>query len=214
MFNRIIHFSVYHRGVVLFITGLIAALGWYSFSHLPIDAVPDITNTQVQVFAEAGGLSAEQAERSITFPIEKSMGGISGVTQVRSLSRFGLSVVTIVFQDGTDIYRARQLVSERLQSIASELPKDVEPKLGPITTGLGEIFFYSLSYEKPPKGTDLSRLMELRSIQEWSVKPRLLTVPGVAEVNTIGGFEKQFHVNLIPKRCAATGLDFQPSLTR
>ncbi|MBX3022771.1 MAG: efflux RND transporter permease subunit [Bdellovibrionales bacterium] len=208
MLNRIIHFSVYHRGVVLFITGLVAALGWYSFTHLPIDAVPDITNTQVQVFAQAGGLSAEQAERGITFPIEKSMGGISGVTQVRSLSRFGLSVVTVVFQDGTDIYRARQLVSERLQSIASELPKDVEPKLGPISTGLGEIFFYSLSYEKPPKGTDLSRLMELRSIQEWSVKPRLLTVPGVAEVNTIGGFEKQFHVQPDPEKMRRYGIGF------
>lgn len=206
--NRIIHFSVYHRGVVLFATFLLVVLGWYCFSHLPIDAVPDITNTQVQVFAQAGGLSAEQAERSITFPIEKSMGGISGVTQIRSLSRFGLSVVTVVFEDKTDIYRARQLVSERLQSIMSDLPKGVEPKLGPISTGLGEIFFYSLSYENSKEGSALSRLMELRSIQEWIIKPRILTVPGVAEVNTIGGFEKQFHVQPDPEKMRRYGLSF------
>lgn len=208
MFNRIIHFSVYHRGVVLFVTGLVATVGWYSFTHLPIDAVPDITNTQVQVFAEAGGLSAEQAERSITFPIEKSMGGISGVTQVRSLSRFGLSVVTVVFRDGEDVYRARQLVSERLQSIASDLPNGVEPKLGPITTGLGEIFFYALYYEKQTGGTQLAELMELRSLQEWFIKPRLLTVSGVAEVNTIGGFEKQFHVQPDPEKLRRYGIGF------
>lgn len=208
MINRIIHFSVYHRGVVLFATALLALFGWYSFTHMAIDAVPDITNIQVQVFAQAGGLSAEQAERSITFPIEKSMGGISGVTQVRSLSRFGLSVVTVIFRDGTDVYRARQLVSERLQGIVSDLPQGVEPKLGPISTGLGEIFFYSLSFEQPNEGDYLSRLMELRSIQEWIVKPRILTVPGVAEVNTIGGFEKQFHVQPNPEKMRRYGVSF------
>lgn len=211
MINRVIHFSVYNRGVVLFSTALIALIGWYSFTHLPIDAVPDITNVQVQVFAEAGGLSAEQAERSITFPIEKSMGGISGVTQVRSLSRFGLSVVNVIFKDGADIYRARQLVSERLQGIVSELPEGVEPKLGPISSGLGEIFFYSLSYEDAgdtKTKTSLANLMELRSIQEWIVKPRILTVPGVAEVNTIGGFEKQFHVQPDPEKLNRFGISF------
>lgn len=207
--NKIIHFSVYHRGVVLFATAILAGIGWYSFTHLPIDAVPDITNTQVQVFAEAAGLSAEEAERSITFTIERSMGGISGVTQVRSLSRFGLSVVTIVFEDAFDIYRARQLVSERLQSIASELPLGVEPKLGPITTGLGEIFFYTLQYDEGAKQTDrLEGLMDLRSVQEWLVKPRLLTVPGIAEVNTIGGFEKQFHVLPDPEKLKKFGVSF------
>lgn len=207
--NKLIHFSVYHRGVVLFITALLAGLGWYSFTHLPIDAVPDITNTQVQVFAEAGGLSADEAERSITFPIERSMGGISGVSQIRSLSRFGLSVITVVFEDGVDIYRARQLVSERLQSISTELPQTVEPKLGPITTGLGEIFFYALQYEKGADKTDpLISLMELRSIQEWLIKPRLLTVPGIAEVNTIGGYEKQFHVIPDPEKLTRYGVGF------
>ena len=208
--NKLIYFSVYHRGVVLFATALLALAGWLSFLYLPIDAVPDITNTQVQVFAEAGGLSAEEAERSITFPVESSMGGISGVIQVRSLSRFGLSVVTVVFEDGVDIYRARQLVSERLQSIVSTLPKGVEPKLGPITTGLGEIFFYALTFDKSEGGqkSEFERLMELRSIQEWLVKPRILTVPGVAEVNTIGGFEKQFHVIPDPEKLRRYGVSF------
>ena len=208
--NKIIYFSVYHRGVVLFATALLALLGWFSFTHLPIDAVPDITNTQVQVFAQAGGLSAEEAERSITFPIENSMGGISGVKQVRSISRFGLSVVTVVFEDGYDVYRARQLVSERLQTIASELPNDAEPKLGPISTGLGEIFFYALKYDEnvSKDSKEFENLMDLRSFQEWVVKPRLLTVPGVAEVNTIGGFEKQFHVIPDPEKLRRYGVSF------
>ena len=208
--NKIIYFSVYHRGVVLFATLLLAAFGWFSFTNLPIDAVPDITNTQVQVFAQAGGLSAEEAERSITFPIENSMGGISGVKQVRSISRFGLSVVTVVFEDGYDIYRARQLVSERLQSISSELPQGAEPNLGPISTGLGEIFFYALKYKDSDTQdlSDFEKLMRLRSIQEWDIKPRLLTVPGIAEVNTIGGYEKQFHVIPDPQKLTRYGVGF------
>ena len=125
MINRIIHFSVYNRGVVLFATALLAGLGWFSFSHLSIDAVPDITDTQVQIFTTVAGLSAEEVERSVTFPVENAMAGIAGVRQVRSLSRFGLSVVNVVFQDDTEIYRARQMVSERLQSITNELPTSV-----------------------------------------------------------------------------------------
>lgn len=209
MINRIIHFSVYHRGVVLFMTALLAGLGWYSFSHLSIDAVPDITDTQVQVFSTIGGLSAEEVERNVTFPVENSMAGIAGVRQVRSLSRFGLSVVNVVFHDGADIYRARQMVSERLQGLSNELPKGVHPKLGPISTGLGEIFFYSIESKNPEKGEKrLAQLMEERSIQEWYVKPRLLTVPGVAEVNTIGGFEKQYHVQPDPVKLARYGISF------
>ena len=209
MINRIIHFSVYHRGVVLFMTALLAGLGWYSFNHLSIDAVPDITDTQVQVFSTVGGLSAEEVERNVTFPVENSMAGIAGVRQVRSLSRFGLSVVTVVFHDGADIYRARQMVSERLQGLSNELPKGVHPKLGPISTGLGEVFFYSIESKNPEKGEKrLAQLMEERSIQEWYVKPRLLTVPGVAEINTIGGFEKQYHVQPDPVKLARYGISF------
>lgn len=209
MINRIIHFSVYHRGVVLFVTALLAGLGWFSFSHLSIDAVPDITDTQVQVFTTISGLSAEEVERSVTFPVENAMAGIAGVRQVRSLSRFGLSVVNVVFHDGADIYRARQMVSERLQGITNELPKSVHPKLGPISTGLGEVFFYSIESKKVETGEKrLAQLMEERAIQEWYVKPRLLTVPGVAEVNTIGGFEKQFHVQPDPVKLARYGISF------
>lgn len=209
MINRIIHFSVYNRAAVLIATALLAALGWYSFNHLSIDAVPDITDTQVQVFTTIGGLSAEEVERSVTFPVENAMAGIAGVTQVRSLSRFGLSVVNIVFNDGADIYRARQMVSERLQGLSNELPKSVHPKLGPISTGLGEIFFYSIESKNPEKGEKrLAQLMEEKAIQEWQVKPRLLTVPGVAEVNTIGGFEKQYHVQPDPTKLALYGISF------
>lgn len=209
MINRIIHFSVYQRGAVLFLTILLAGFGWWSFTHLSIDAVPDITNVQVQVFSEAGGLSAEEVERTVTFPVERSMGGISGVTQVRSLSRFGLSAVTVIFADGSDIYRARQMVSERLLSIRSELPPKVEPKLGPISTGLGEIFFYAIEATEVKQGTERAeQLMELREIQEWYIKPRLLGVPGVAEINTIGGFEKQFHVQPNVEKLKSYGLGF------
>jgi len=209
MINKIIHFSVYHRGAVLFLTLLLACFGWWSFTHLSIDAVPDITNVQVQVFSEASGLSAEEVERTVTFPVERSMGGISGVTQVRSLSRFGLSAVTVVFADNTDIYRARQMVSERLLSMRSELPPKVEPKLGPISTGLGEVFFYAIEATEIKEGAARAeQLMELRGIQEWYVKPRLLGVPGVAEINTIGGFEKQFHIQPNVAKLRSYGLGF------
>lgn len=209
MINRIIHFSVYNRAAVLFATALLAALGWYSFNHLSIDAVPDITDTQVQVFTTIPGLSAEEVERSVTFPVENSMAGIDGVRQVRSLSRFGLSVINVVFQDGADIYRARQMVSERLQGLSNELPKSVHPKLGPISTGLGEVFFYSIESKNIEKGEKrLAQLMEEKSLQEWYIKPRLLTVPGVAEVNSIGGFEKQYHVQPDPAKLALYGISF------
>lgn len=210
MINKIIHFSVYNRAAVLFLTVLLAIGGWWCFTHLSIDAVPDITNIQVQVFTDAGGLSAEEVERSVTFPIERSMGGISDVTQVRSLSRFGLSVVNVVFADHTDIYRARQMVSERLLSMRSELPPRSDPKLGPISTGLGEIFFYAIEAKQVKTGAERAeQLMELRGIQEWLVKPRLLNVPGVAEINTIGGFEKQFHVQPKVEKLRQFGVGFQ-----
>lgn len=207
--NKIIHFSIYHRGIVLFLTLLAAVAGWFSFMHMSIDAVPDITNTQVQVFTQVPGLAAEEVERTVTFPVENAMSGTAGVEQIRSLSRFGLSVVSVVFQDGTDIYRARQMVSERLLGAQANLPKNTQPRLGPITTGLGEIYFYAIESEKVESGEKrLEQLMELRSIQEFLVKPRLLTVPGVAEINTIGGFEKQFHVQPNPKALTENGISF------
>lgn len=209
MINKIIHFSVYHSGLVLVMTVVLAIFGWISFEQLSIDAVPDITNNQVQVSAQVSGLAPEEIERFVTFPIEFAMGGIAGVQEVRSLTRFGISLVTIIFEDGSDIYRARQLVSERLQSVLGQLPPDVLPKLGPISTGLGEIFFYSIEPDKIETGdARLMQLMELRSLQDWYVRPRLLTVKGVAEVNTMGGLERQYHVQPDPKKMARFALQF------
>lgn len=209
MINRIIHFSVYNRGVVLLLTALMVAAGVYSFQHLPIDAVPDITNNQVQINTTIEGLAPEEIERTITFPVESSMRGIAGVTQVRSITRFGLSQVTVVFKDSIDIYRARQLVSERLQGVISSLPEGAEAKLGPISSGLGEIYQYVLDFEKPETGpARFAQLMELKALQDWFVKPRLLTTEGVAEINTSGGFERQFHVQPDYKKMTAYRIHF------
>src|SRR3989338_3890860 len=147
MLNQIIRISIYNRGVILFVTLLMVVAGLYSFQHLPIDAVPDITNNQVQINTVIEGLVPEEIERTITFPIESSMRGIAGVEQVRSITRFGLSQVTVVFKDGLDIYRARQVVSERLQGVLPKLPRGANAELGPISTGLGEIFQYTLDVQ-------------------------------------------------------------------
>jgi heavy metal efflux system protein len=211
MITNIIRFSVYNRFTVLALTGFLALVGWYSFQRLPIDAIPDITNVQVQINTVAPGLAPEEIERNITFPLESSVNGIPGVTQVRSITRFGLSVITVAFEDSTDIYRARQQVSERLQGVADELPEKVVPKLGPVTTGLGEVFHYAVESEKiaTDKDARIRQLMELRALQDWFVKPRLLTVKGVSEVNTIGGHEKQFHIQPDPKKLSAYGIHFR-----
>lgn len=209
LISKVIHFSVYHRGVVLMLTALVAIIGYLSFEKLPIDAVPDITNVQVQVNTAVEGLAPEEIERNVTFPIETAMSGIAGVTQVRSITRFGISSVTVAFEDDMDIYRARQLISERLQGAMGQLPKNVQPKLGPVSTGLGEIYHYAIEADKVETGeARIKQLMELRALQDWFLKPRLLTVKGVAEVNTIGGFEKQFHIQPTPKQMARYGLHF------
>lgn len=209
MINKLIHFSVYRRNIVFFLAILLAVIGWMAFERLPIDAVPDITNVQVQINTAVEGLAPEEIERNITVPIETIMNGITGVTQVRSITRFGLSQVTVVFEDDFDIYRARQLISERLQSISGEMPAGIQPKLGPISTGLGEIFYYSVESKDIKQGDErIAQLMELKAIQDWYIKPRLLTVKGVAEVNTIGGFEKQFHIQPKPELLAKYGIHF------
>lgn len=210
MINKIIHFSVYHRGVVLMLAVLLVCFGVISFQSLPIDAVPDITNNQVQVNTTIDGLAPEEIERTITFPVESSMRGVAGVTQVRSITRFGLSQVTIVFKDDIDIYRARQLVTERLQGVLGSLPPGAESKLGPISSGLGEILYYVLDY-KNPATNEVERnkqLMELKGIQDWFVKPRILTVEGVAEINSSGGLEKQYHIQPDPLKMAKYGIHF------
>lgn len=210
MINKIIHFSVYHRYIVLSVTAIVAMMGFAAFQSLPIDAVPDITNNQVQINTTVEGLAPEEIERSVTFPIESSMRGIAGVNQVRSITRFGLSQVTVVFEDGVDIYRARQLVTERLNRVQSNLPKNAKAELGPISTGLGEIYQYVIDFENPSLDPEerFKQLVELRAAQDWYLKPRLLTVRGVAEVNTTGGFEKQYHVKPDPQKLARYGLHF------
>lgn len=195
MIDKLIEVSVKKRGLVFGLTAAVILAGWISFKSLPIDAVPDITNVQVQINTAPEGLIPEEIEKFVTFPIESQMGGIPGVEEIRSVTRFGLSQITLIFGEGTDIFRARQLVSEKLQTIVKELPTGVQPTLGPITTGLGEIYFYSLEAKTPASGKDRTeQLMNLRALNEWFVQPRLLTVKGVAEVNSIGGFEKQFFV--------------------
>lgn len=209
MINRIIHFSVYHRGIILALVFLLVLGGVWSFQNLPIDAVPDITNNQVQINTTIEGLAPEEIERTVTFPIESSMRGIAGVEQVRSITRFGLSQVTVVFKDGIDIYRARQLVSERLQGVTGGLPLGLKSQLGPISSGLGEIYQYVIDYEKVETGLRrLEQLMEIKALQDWFIKPRLLTIEGVAEINTSGGYEKQYHVQPSPVKMASYRVHF------
>ncbi|OYZ23514.1 MAG: hypothetical protein B7Y39_04200 [Bdellovibrio sp. 28-41-41] len=209
MLNKIIHFSIFNRGVVLFLTILMAIAGVYSFQHLPIDAVPDITNNQVQINTVIEGLAPEEIERTVTYPVESSMRGVAGVEEVRSITRFGLSQVTVIFKDSVDIFRARQLVTERLGGVSGELPNSAKPELGPISTGLGEIYQFVLDYKEKHSGdARVKQLMELKALQDWFVKPRLLTVEGVAEINTSGGFEKQYHVQPDPKKMASYGIHF------
>lgn len=209
MISRLVHSSIKYRWLVFLFTLLVGVAGWQSFQDLPIDAVPDITNVQVQVNTNIEALGPEEIERTVTIPVEISLNGIPGVHQVRSITRFGLSQVTVVFEDGTDIYRARQQVSERLQTIASQLPKNAFPRLGPVTTGLGEIYHYVIEADTPASGEKrLEQLQEIRAIQDWYVKPRLLQVKGVAEVNSIGGYERQYHIQPDRKKMAQYGIHF------
>ena len=210
MIKQIISFSLAHRWLVLVIAAGIAALGVYNFNRLPIDAVPDITNVQVQINTEAPGYSPLESEQRITFPIETAMAGLPRLDYTRSISRYGLSQVTVIFKDGTDIYLARQLVNERLSEAKERLPDGIEPAMGPIATGLGEIFMYTVSSTNMGS-TDESRhdAMSLRTIQDWIVRPQLRQTPGVVEVNTIGGYSKQFHVLPQPDKLLAYDLTLQ-----
>ena len=205
MLSHIIRFSLAQRWVVLALVAVLAALGVYNFNRLAIDAVPDITNIQVQINTEAPGYSPLEAEQRITFEIETAMAGLPRLDYTRSLSRYGLSQVTVVFRDGTDIYLARQLINERLSEVKARLPVGIEPSLGPIATGLGEIFMYTVN---SAPGADHDP-MSLRTVQDWIVRPQLRQTPGVVEVNTIGGYSKQFHVLPYPDRLIAHDLSLQ-----
>ncbi len=211
MIERILELSIRHRWVVLAATLAVALLGVVSFQRLPIDALPDITNIQVQINTEAPGYSPLEVEQRITFPMETAMAGLPALSYTRSLSRYGLSQVTVVFQDGTDIYFARQLVNERLQEIKGKLPPGIEPTMGPVATGLGEIFFYTVDADPralTPGGSPYSA-MDLRTIQDWIIRPQLRTVPGVVDVNTAGGYQKQFQVAPDPDKLVAYRLTFR-----
>lgn len=208
MLNGIIKFSVRHKGFVFFMTALMIVWGFFALLRLPVDAVPDITNNQVQINTAVVGWSAEEIEKTVTYPLENAVRGIPEMTEIRSLSRQGLSQITLIFDDKSDIYRARQLVSERLQT--AELPNGTTPQLGPITTGLGEIYQYALDYEHPAddEAERFKQLVALRTVQDWLVKPRLQNIAGVAEINSIGGFERQIHIVPNPKKLAYYGISF------
>ena len=208
MFERIIRFAIEQRWLVMLAVFAMAGLGVYSYQKLSIDAVPDITNVQVQINTGAPGYSPLETEQRITFPIETVMSGLPGLLQTRSLSRYGLSQITVVFKDGTDVYFARQLVGERLQSARGGLPAGIEPMVGPISTGLGEIYLWTVEAKdgaKKPDGTAYTST-DLREIQDWIIKPQLRNVTGVTEINSIGGYEKQFQVAPDPEKLSAYGL--------
>ena len=214
MLEGILRFAIHRRWLVLLAVLCMAALGVYNYQRLPIDAVPDITNVQVQINTEAPGYSPLEAEQRITFPIETAMAGLPHLQQTRSLSRYGLSQVTVIFQDGTDIYFARQLINERVQEVRQKLPPGVEPSMGPIATGLGEIFMWTVEPKEGAKRPDGGEYTptDLRTIQDWIVRPQLRNIPGVTEINTIGGYLKQFHVTPDPAKLIAYGLGFHDVL--
>lgn len=213
MLDRIIHLSIAHRWLVMLLTLVLCAWGVYNFQSLSIDAVPDITNVQVQINSEALGFTPYEVEQRITFPIETAMSGLPELDYTRSLSRYGLSQVTVVFKNGTSIYFARQLITERLQEITSKLPAGVEPTLGPISTGLGEIFMYTVTNSSPNIRHKQYSPTELRTIQDWIIRPQLRNTAGVAEVNAIGGFEKQYHVTPDPMKLLHYGLSLEDVVT-
>ncbi|HMP75333.1 MAG TPA: CusA/CzcA family heavy metal efflux RND transporter [Kiritimatiellia bacterium] len=211
MINSLLDFSLRQRPFVLLVAAALLVAGVWSAVHLPVDAVPDITNTQVQVNTEVPALAPEEIEKLVTFPLEIELAGVPGMLELRSLSKFGLSQITLVFKDGTDLYRARQLVSERLLNAVDALPPGLTPKLAPISTGLGEIYYYVVEYapdatNKP--ASEYEQLMELSQIQDFIIKPQLRAVPGIAEVNTSGGYEKQIVVMPDPEKLFGAGLTF------
>jgi cobalt-zinc-cadmium resistance protein CzcA len=209
MINALIRVSIAQRFLALILVALLAVLGVYSLRSLPIDAVPDVTNVQVQILTSSPALPPLEVERLITFPIEVAMSGLPKVNEIRSLSKFGLSSVTVVFNDAVDVYFARHLVLERLSQARSQIPTSLgEPEMGPITTGLGEIYQYELR-AAPGSHHDLTAL---RSIQDWNVRRQLLGVPGVTEVNSFGGQVKQYQVRVAPAKLQAYGLVLRDTL--
>lgn len=215
MFEKLIHLAIEHRWLVILAVLAMAVLGVFNYQNLPIDAVPDITNVQVQINTSAAGYSPLETEQRITYPIETVMAGLPQLEQTRSLSRYGLSQVTVIFHDGTDIYFARQLVNQRIQEAKDKLPAGITPAMGPISTGLGEIYLWTVEAKKGAKKTDglPYTATDLREIQDWIIKPQLRNVPGVTEINSIGGFAKQYQVAPNPEKLISYGLTLQNIVT-
>lgn len=214
MLEHIINFSLARRGLVMALVLMIMGLGAWKFTQLPIDAVPDITNVQVTVNTAAPGYTPLEVEQRVSFPVETAMAGLPKLSYTRSLSRYGLSQVTIVFEEGTDIYFARQLVGERLSAARANLPAMLEPDLGPIATGLGEIFMFTVDAEPGAVNSDGTPVtpMDLRSVHDWIIRPQLMRVPGVAEINPIGGFKKEILIAPEPEKLLAYGVSYHDVL--
>ncbi len=211
MIQAILQFSIQRRWLVLSMVLVLIGIGAWSYLKLPIDAVPDITNVQVQINTEAPGYSPLEAEQRVTFTVETALAGLPQLAYTRSLSRYGLSQVTVVFEDGTDIYFARSLINERLGQIKSRLPEGLEPELGPMATGLGEIFMYTVEASpdaRQPDGRPYDAIA-LREIQDWIIRPQLMQTPGVTEINTIGGYNKQYHVTPDPAKLLSYGITME-----
>jgi cobalt-zinc-cadmium resistance protein CzcA len=205
---RIIDLSIRQRWIVMILVAAFAGFGVYQYQKLAIDAVPDITNVQVQINTQAPGYSPLEVEQRVTFLVETAMSGLPHLERSRSVSAYGLSQVTVVFEEGTDIYFARQLVNERLQEVKSQLPSGVEPEMGPVSTGLGEIYLYTVTASRDARKADGTAYTptDLRSVQDWIIRPQLRQVPGVSEVNSIGGFAKQYQVAPDPARLLSFGV--------
>lgn len=200
MVEKIIDFALRQRLLVLIVAAGIALAGAWAYARLPVDAYPDISPALVQVFTETEGLAPEEVEQLVTYPIEVAMNGLPELEEIRSVSNFGLSVVNVYFEEGTDIYFARQLVNERLQQAREDIPEGLgDPEMGPISSGLGQVLFYYLDAD-PERYT----LLELRTIEDWIVKRNLQTVPGVTEVLSIGGHVRQYQVVVDPNRCVSS----------
>ncbi len=215
MLEATIRFALARRGLVMALTLVIMGLGVWKFTQLPIDAVPDITNVQVVINTAAPGYTPLEAEQRVSFPVETAMAGLPKLSYTRSVSRYGLSQVTVVFEEGTEIYFARQLVSERLNTAKASLPPSLEPTLGPAATGLGEIFMFTVDAEPGAKNSDGSLItpMDLRSTHDWIIRPQLMRVPGVAEINPIGGFKKEVLVAPDPARLLAYKISYADVVT-
>lgn len=210
MIESILRFSIARRGLMMAMILVIIAIGYWSYQKLPIDAVPDITNVQVQINTRAPGYSPLETEQRITVPIETAIRGIPALSYTRSISRYGLSQVTIIFDEGTDLYFARSLINEKLSALKNKLPSELTPEMGPISTGLGEIFMYSVEASANALQADGSPFdaTALREIQDWIIKPQLSLVDGVTEINTIGGYDKQYHITPTPSKMLEFSLSF------